>query len=96
MGQDAALIDLYFPLHAKKLEQHLHARLCRKHLRDKRPDSAEWPLQNLHLAANLDLRADFNGLLIHHHLAQSLNDILTDHGGDSSKLNDVGNAMACP
>ena len=94
MGQDAALIDLHFPLHAKKLEQHLHARLCWEHLRDKRPYSAERPLQNLHLAANLDLRANFNSFLIHHHLAQSLNNILTDHGRDSTKLNDVRNAMA--
>ena len=94
--QDAALIDLHLPLHAKKLEQHLHTSLRRKHLRDKRSDSAKWPLQNLHLAANLDLRANLNGLRINHHLAQSLNYILPDNGCNTSKLDDVGNAMAGP
>ena len=95
MGQDAALIDLHLPLHAKKLEQDLHRSLSRKHLRDKRPDSAKWPLQNLHFAANLDLRANFYRFCINHHLAQSLNDFLSDNGCDATELDDMGNAMAC-
>jgi hypothetical protein len=58
-------------------------------------NSAEGPLENLHLATNLDLCADFHRFCIHHNLAQGFDNILPDNRCDASKLDDVGNSMAC-
>ena len=94
MGQDATFLDLYLALHAKQLKKNFHTRLGGKNLRHKRRNAPESPFQNLHLGAHLDLRADFNRLLTHYRFAQSFNYILPDDGSYSSKLDDVGYAVA--
>jgi hypothetical protein len=94
MGQDATFLDLHLTLHTKQFKENFYTRLGWKNLRYKGPNSAESPLQNLHLGAHLDLRADFNRLLTHYRLAQSFDNILPDNGSYSSKLDDVGNAVA--
>ena len=94
MGQDTTFLDLHLTLHTKKLKKNFHTRLGGKNLCHKRPNATESPLHNLHLSAHLDLRADFNRLLTNYRLAQSINNIFPDNGRCSSKLDDVGNAVA--
>lgn len=96
VGKDAAFLDFDLPLHAEQFEENLHTGLSRENLRDYSPDSAERPLEHLHLAAYLDLRADFHRFRIHNNLAQGFDNILAHNGGDASKLDDMGNPMAGP
>lgn len=93
--QDAAFLDFDLALHAEEFEENFHTSLGRKNLSDDGSNSAEGPLENLHLAAHLDLCADFHRFHIHHNLTQGFNNILPDNRCDASKLDDVGNSMAC-
>ncbi len=93
--QDAAFLDFDLALHAEEFEENFDTSLCRKNLSDYGVNSAEGPLENLHLATNLDLCADFHRFCIHHNLAQGFDNILPDNRCDASKLDDVGNSMAC-
>ena len=91
--QDTTLGNLDLPLHAKKFEKHLHARLGWKNLGDDGLDAAEGSLQNLHLAAHLDMGADFHSFLIDHSLSQGFDDLFPHDGSDAAKFHNMRDSV---